>query len=707
MNDPTQQGSIVANHMLQVFQDRQGFIWVGSEGYGVDYFNPDKNFFNIIASSTMSIPGLTSNWGRTAVEDNQGGLWLGWVGGLIRMGADGKSIRLWQNIKDKTPQLHYNSIRSLICDDRGDVWIGTTGGINRFHPTTGKMDYLDEKDSLPQGFYWVLMQDSRKNIWIGERSNLYYFDAAEKKIHSAAYHPVLSRLKNKGVRSIREDSRHRIWFGMNGSGVSMYDPDKNELRQWTRTDGNDSTIIGNYTTSITEDKKGIIWIGSFIGMVAYDSQKDKFTQYTRQNGLASNKTSNLMVDDRNRLWIGSTSGLLLLDSSRSHFKNFDLHDGLPTMEFNDQDAYKMKDGRFVFPSMKGFVVFDANAYEENIKIPALYLSSIKVHNTEVAVTSNYEETKNLKLGHDENFFSIELTALNYTNPQQTLYAYKLDPFDKEWIYTKERIANYTNVPGGHYLFHYKATNNPNNWDVPEKILSISIGTVVYKTIWFWTLVGLAILSMLYGLYRIRINQQERIYSLQNKTHALEKEKALVMYESLKQQLNPHFLFNSMTSLSSLIRTNQKLAGEFLDGLSKSYRYILKSRNNEIVPLGNEIKFAEIYIKLQQTRFDKGLIINIDVNEDFYDQKIAPVTLQHLLENAIKHNIIDVDTPLRIDILVEDGYLIVRNNLQRKNFVETSNKQGLINLQSLYHYLSARPLEIREDEKFFTVKIPLI
>lgn len=414
-----------------------------------------------------------------------------------------------------------------------------------------------------------------------------------------------------------------------------------------------------------------------------------------------------MVDDRNRLWIGSTSGLLLLDSSRSHFKNFDLHDGLPTMEFNDQDAYKMKDGRFVFPSMKGFVVFDANAYEENIKIPALYLSSIKVHNTEVAVTSNYEETKNLKLGHDENFFSIELTALNYTNPQQTLYAYKLDPFDKEWIYTKERIANYTNVPGGHYLFHYKATNNPNNWDVPEKILSISIGTVVYKTIWFWTLVGLAILSMLYGLYRIRINQQERIYSLQNKTHALEKEKALVMYESLKQQLNPHFLFNSMTSLSSLIRTNQKLAGEFLDGLSKSYRYILKSRNNEIVPLGNEIKFAEIYIKLQQTRFDKGLIINIDVNEDFYDQKIAPVTLQHLIENAIKHNIIDVDTPLRIDILVEDGYLIVRNNLQRKNFVETSNKQGLINLQSLYHYLSARPLEIREDEKFFTVKIPLI
>lgn len=707
MNDPTQQGSVVANHMLQVFQDYQGFIWVGSEGYGVDYFNPDKNFVNVIASSTMAIPGLTSNWGRTAVEDRQGALWLGWVGGLTRVSADGKSVRLWQNVKGETPHLHYNSIRSLLCDDKGDIWICTTGGINRYHPATDKMDYLDEKDSLPGGFYWTIIQDSRKNFWIGERSNLYYYDAAEKKFHTAAYHPVLSQIAHRGVRSIMEDSKHRIWFGMNGWGLAMYDPEKNILKQWTRTDTNDTTVVGNFSTSIAEDKNGIIWIGSFIGMVAYDPQKDKFTQYTRRNGLASNKTSCLMVDKRNRLWIGTTSGLLLLDSSRSHFKNFDLHDGLPTMEFNDQDAYRMRDGRFIFPSMKGFVVFDGDKYEENIKIPALYISSIKVHNNELASNSNYEETKQLTLGHDENFFSIELAALNYVNPQQTWYAYKLDPFDKDWMYTKERLTNYTNVPGGNYLFHYKATNNPNNWEVPEKILSISIGTVYYKTIWFWTLIGLAVLIFLYWLYRVRLEQQQRIYSLQTRAQALEKEKALVMYEGLKQQLNPHFLFNSLTSLSSLIRTNQKLAGAFLDGLSKSYRYILKSRNNEVVPLVDEIKFAEIYIKLQQTRFEKGLHININVGENFYDLRIAPVTLQHLIENAIKHNIIDDESPLVIDIFVEEDFLIVRNNLQRKNFVESSNKQGLINLQSLYHYLSGRPVEIMEDEKYFTVKIPLI
>jgi len=134
---------------------------------------------------------------------------------------------------------------------------------------------------------------------------------------------------------------------------------------------------------------------------------------------------------------------------------------------------------------------------------------------------------------------------------------------------------------------------------------------------------------------------------------------------------------------------------------------LKSRNNELVSLADEIKFAEIYIKLQRTRFAKGLEIDINIPDEFYCLKIAPVTLQHLIENAIKHNIIDEETPLVIDIFIEGDSLVVRNNLQRKNFVESSNKQGLINLQSLYHYLSDRPVEIIENKQYFSVKIPLI
>jgi len=117
--------------------------------------------------------------------------------------------------------------------------------------------------------------------------------------------------------------------------------------------------------------------------------------------------------------------------------------------------------------------------------------------------------------------------------------------------------------------------------------------------------------------------------------------------------------------------------------------------------------VQTFIRLQQTRFTKGLQVNIDIDEAYNQSKIAPVILQNLVENAIKHNIIDDESPLIIDIFTENNYLVVKNNLQKKNFVETSNQQGLSSLQSLYHYLSSKPVIIIENEQCFFVKIPLI
>ena len=124
-------------------------------------------------------------------------------------------------------------------------------------------------------------------------------------------------------------------------------------------------------------------------------------------------------------------------------------------------------------------------------------------------------------------------------------------------------------------------------------------------------------------------------------------------------------------------------------------------------LKDEISFVKHYSSLQKTRFNKGLEINIDVPEEYIHYKIAPVTLQNMVENAIKHNIIDASSPLLIDIFVENEYVVVKNNLQRKAMVETSNKQGLANLKSLYRYLSERPILIEEDEESFVIRIPLI
>ena len=213
--------------------------------------------------------------------------------------------------------------------------------------------------------------------------------------------------------------------------------------------------------------------------------------------------------------------------------------------------------------------------------------------------------------------------------------------------------------------------------------------------------------MLFSIYKYRIKQKQAIDELNSRAQLLEKEKSVVQYENLKQQLNPHFLFNSLTSLSSLITVDPKIARQFVDQMSKIYRYILKSSDNETVPLINEINFATTYVKLQQTRFPKGFEVHINVDEEFYDRKIVPVTIQNMIENAIKHNIIDEESPLVIEIFVEDEYLVVKNNLQKKNVVEASNKVGLEKMITLYKYLIDKPIIIKVANEKFEIRIPLI
>jgi hypothetical protein len=286
--------------------------------------------------------------------------------------------------------------------------------------------------------------------------------------------------------------------------------------------------------------------------------------------------------------------------------------------------------------------------------------------------------------------------------------YMLEGAEEGWtLAAGNNEALYNNLHPGTYRFKVRAKGQNTAWQTEETVLEITIKTPFYKTTWFLLAVGLLILASIVFLYRYRLAQKERLLLLESKAQKLEKEKVMVMYENLKQQLNPHFLFNSLTSLSGLIELDQKMAGNFLEQMSDIYRYILKNGDNETVTVKDEIEFVKVYINLQQTRFRKGLVVNIDVPESYLHYKIAPVTLQNLIENAIKHNIIDAGLPLVIDIFIEGDYLVVRNNLQRKRMVETSNKKGLVQFISLYRYLSRMPVLIEENDKYFQIKVPLI
>jgi hypothetical protein len=328
---------------------------------------------------------------------------------------------------------------------------------------------------------------------------------------------------------------------------------------------------------------------------------------------------------------------------------------------------------------------------------------IKISGRDQLVTNE----NSFRLAPDENSLEFNFGSLINAEIFPYSFEYRLDGFDKDWLLAgSSATALYNNLEPGKYTFRVKAVAKDKTWQTPEKVIMLTVRTPFYKARWFWLLIGVLLITALFLFYRFRLNKQKQILILQTKAQQLEKEKTIVMYDSLKQQLNPHFLFNSLTSLSGLIETDQQEAGNFLEQMSGIYRYILKNGDSGTVSLKDELAFARLYIDLQQTRFKKGLQVHINVPDDYLHYKIAPVTLQSLIENAIKHNIIDEGAPLVIDIFINGDYLVVKNNLQKKSLVETSNKKGLQQFVSLYRYLTDRPVIIKETAGHFEIQVPL-
>lgn len=181
----------------------------------------------------------------------------------------------------------------------------------------------------------------------------------------------------------------------------------------------------------------------------------------------------------------------------------------------------------------------------------------------------------------------------------------------------------------------------------------------------------------------------------------------VRYQSLVSQLNPHFLFNSLATLESLIYSDQRLAVKFLSQLTRVYRYLLSTRSTPLIPLSDELNFIKDYADLLQTRFGKGLTVLIDVPPQYLERKLVPAVLQILVENATRHNITDPDSPLTISIKSIDNHLIIENNLQKKQILEPKRNEALQSLTDLYAYFSSVPMVVEQTPETFRVTLPLL
>lgn len=208
----------------------------------------------------------------------------------------------------------------------------------------------------------------------------------------------------------------------------------------------------------------------------------------------------------------------------------------------------------------------------------------------------------------------------------------------------------------------------------------------------------------FGNWRVTVQDKA---DLEIQAAQLEREKSELQYHHLKNQVNPHYLFNMLTSLDGLVHTNPELASDFIRHMAKVYRYVLQHKESEVVNVEEELEFITHYIQLLNIRYGSGLVIDINISEPAKEKGIVMITLQMLIDNAIKHNIIQQSEPLRIEITDADGYVIVKNNKQLRKQIETSNGKGLTQLRHLYQYLTDKEIIIEDKEDSYTIKLPLL
>ncbi|MEW5676084.1 histidine kinase [Flavobacterium enshiense] len=217
-----------------------------------------------------------------------------------------------------------------------------------------------------------------------------------------------------------------------------------------------------------------------------------------------------------------------------------------------------------------------------------------------------------------------------------------------------------------------------------------------------TIITFIITLIVHSVYFYRSYQENRV-----KEQKIIAGTASAKFESLKNQIDPHFLFNSLNVLSSLIEENPESAQKFTSSLSKIYRYVLEQRDKELVSIEEELAFAKTYMNLLKMRFENSIFYELPEKVNNLEAKIVPLSLQLLLENTVKHNVVSEKKPLRIRIFEKDNCLIVQNDLQKKEVLKDRQGVGLQNIISRYAILTDRKVNITQSEKEFTVELPLL
>jgi ligand-binding sensor domain-containing protein/uncharacterized membrane-anchored protein YhcB (DUF1043 family) len=664
-----------------ILKDQEGNIWVGA-GDQIIRTN-DTKLEPLIKLSDGEAGNL-----HTLLIDHNKHIWYNISAGLkhIIRDSSGKQIEKLY----KLPVSTNAQITALYEDKNDNIWIGTMGnGAFLLDKQKGIFRKITEDNTLVNSSI-LSINGKGDAVWITSLEGAVKATLTDEN-KNINEHLQFDKFTNlKGIRtnyiySIFVDSKNRTWFATDGKGITVYDNGK--IINYTKNDGLKSEVV----YQVTEDLKGNIWFITFnAGLVKFDGKK--FTHFGLTEGLSDINITSLAHDKKGNLYLAHKNGVDVLNTSNNTFSYLNDQQGITNIN-TDLNAVATDVGGGIY------FIGDNAIYRYNSEVevgqPKIIIDHIQLYLNDVAVQQHQT------FSYDENNISFYYTGLSYSQSDKLQYQYKLEGYGPNWINTSDRRQDFPKLPPGTYTFRVRVSLNKNFENAPEATFTFTIQKPIWMRWWFIGCTALLIIATLYWFIKDR---EARL----QKWERLEKEKIKSQFETLRNQVNPHFLFNSFNTLVSEIEEDPKRAVQYVEHMADFFRNIVTYREKDVISLKEEISIIKDYLFIQEKRYGCAFKTNIVVSEKEQEKYfLAPLTLQLLAENAIKHNSILKEKPLLLEVFVEADQLIVRNNINPKMHPEQSSGLGLQNIKKRYELLTKKSVVISNDNEYYTVIIPLI
>lgn len=584
--------SLSSNQIKSVYEDSNGSLWIGTYNGGVNLF--DKSFINITHYyNTFDPTSLSFNDVSAFMQDADSNIWVGTDGGGLNIfdKKDGEFINFKHDPKDDS-SIASNLVKSMLLDRKNRLWIGLWGGgLEYFEPDN--QSFIPPEKGTEWDNSWTgkenvtcLAEDADGYIWASTWGNgVYRFDPDFKSFKNftedeRSPHSV----SENNAWAIYADRSNNVWVGNIDGVLDLYDR-KNE--RFIHFDTKQPGESGAGILTIFEDSKDRLWIGlEGGGLKMFNKEKGTFTSFRIENGLPSNYINSIEEDHEGNLWLGTNNGIARFYPETGKVKSYGLSHGLQSLQFNRQASIQLGSGELMFGGVNGFNTFYPDSLIEKTKDIPIVFSDFQIFNKPVIIggkdsplQAHINETRSITLPYNQSVFSLEYAGLNFADPENVRYKYRLKGFlDQEWQEVgKERKVTYTNLDPGSYVFEVAATYY--NYEGSPRALSITITPPWWQTWWARIAMILGSVSALILFYRERVNGikrhnkqlekevSERTSSLKNVNEELilSQRKLTIAYDQVKlktEALNQIAIIIESNAIGQITDVNQM----FLDTL---------------------------------------------------------------------------------------------------------------------------------------------